>query len=63
MKNFFLKLVEELRLNLPEFNNDIQQQKLADKVDKDFVSGMLSGVNGTPAFYVNGKNLMTAQPT
>jgi protein-disulfide isomerase len=28
---------------------------LAKKVDADFESGIVSGVNGTPSFYVNGK--------
>jgi protein-disulfide isomerase len=27
---------------------------LVEKVDTDFESGILSGVNGTPSFYING---------
>lgn len=42
-------------LDLDRFKNDIQQQALADKVENDFESGMRSGVNGTPTFFIDGK--------
>ena len=50
-----MKLAEKLELNLPQFEEDIKSPKLAEKVDADFESGVMSGVNGTPSFYVNGK--------
>ena len=50
-----MKLAEKLELNLPQFEEDIKSSKLAEKVDADFESGVMSGVNGTPSFYVNGK--------
>lgn len=50
-----MKLAEKLELNLPQFEEDIKSTKLAEKVDADFESGVMSGVNGTPSFYVNGK--------
>jgi protein-disulfide isomerase len=52
---FLLQLAEKLSLNMDHFTKDMQSQKLADKVDSDFESGMRSGVNGTPAFFVNDK--------
>jgi protein-disulfide isomerase len=33
----------------------VENSELAKKVDADFESGVVSGVNGTPSFYVNGK--------
>ena len=49
------KLAEKLKLNITQFEEDIKSPKLAEKVDADFESGVMSGVNGTPSFYVNGK--------
>ena len=33
---------------------DIRAQKFADRVQRDFMSGVRSGVNGTPTFFING---------
>ena len=44
----------ELRLNIPLFKMDIQDPALAEKVERDFESGVRSGVNGTPSFFING---------
>ncbi|AZB32520.1 DsbA family protein [Chryseobacterium bernardetii] len=49
-----LKLAEKLSLNIPRFKVDIHKQELAEKVDTDFESGIISGVNGTPSFFING---------
>ena len=42
-------------LDLERFKNDIQKKMLSAKVEKDFESGVRSGVNGTPSFFINGK--------
>jgi len=42
-------------LDPERFKNDMQEKVLIDKVEKDFESGMRSGVNKTPTFFVNGK--------
>lgn len=52
---FLLELVEKLELDPHQFNVDIKKSELATKVDSDFESGILSGVNGTPSFFVNGR--------
>jgi len=52
---FLLELVEKLDLDPLQFNTDIKKSELAAKVDSDFESGILSGVNGTPSFFVNGR--------
>src|ERR1700704_1893170 len=44
----------ELRLNIPLFKMDIQDPLLSEKVERDFESGVRSGVNGTPSFFING---------
>lgn len=53
-ENLLMRLAQELKLNMPEFEKDLESIKLAEKVDSDFESGVLSGVNGTPSFFVNG---------
>ena len=35
----------------------------ADAVQRDFAEGQSIGVNGTPAFLINGKPIIGAQPT
>ena len=42
-------------LDLERFKNDIQKNTLITKVEKDFESGIRSGVNGTPSFFINRK--------
>ena len=41
-------------LDLESFKSDIQQIRLAEKVNRDFESGIKSGVNRTPSFFING---------
>lgn len=50
-----LSFANRLGLDMDRFKNDIQQKKLADKVEKDFESGLRSGVNRTPTFFINGE--------
>jgi len=49
-----MKLAETLKLNIPQFEKDIESIELAEKVDADLESGISSGVNGTPSFDING---------
>jgi protein-disulfide isomerase len=39
---------------LERFNNDLFSHAYAGRVREDFISGVRSGVNGTPTFFVNG---------
>lgn len=54
-ENLLMKLAEQLNLNIPQFEKDLKSIELAEKVDSDFESGIVSGVNGTPSFFVSGK--------
>jgi protein-disulfide isomerase len=53
-KEDLIKYAKKLGLALKEFENDIQDKSLGDKIEADFESGIRSGVNGTPSFYING---------
>ncbi len=46
---------KEAGLDMEQFKKDIGSDAVSDKVDADFESGVRSGVNGTPSFFVNGE--------
>jgi protein-disulfide isomerase len=50
-----LHFASVLKLNMDRFKKDVRQNFLIQKVEKDFESGIRSGVNGTPTFFINGK--------
>jgi protein-disulfide isomerase len=43
-----------LRLDLKRFDQDLADNVYAPRVREDFISGVRSGVNGTPTFFING---------
>jgi protein-disulfide isomerase len=45
---------EELGLDVERFATDLENQVHAPRVREDFISGIRSGVNGTPTFFING---------
>ena len=45
---------EQLALDLDRFDQELAEHVHAARVREDFMSGVRSGVNGTPTFYVNG---------
>lgn len=48
-------LAENLSLDIEAFEEALRSELLSAKIDADFFSGMRSGVNRTPTFFVNGK--------
>jgi protein-disulfide isomerase len=45
---------EQLGLDVGRFDTELSEHVHADRVHEDFLSGVRSGVNGTPTFYING---------
>ncbi|MGB2876206.1 MAG: thioredoxin domain-containing protein [Gaiellaceae bacterium] len=45
---------EEVGLDVERFVRDLAEHVHAARVREDFMSGVRSGVNGTPSFYING---------
>jgi protein-disulfide isomerase len=45
---------EELGLDVERFDRELAENVHAARVREDFMSGVRSGVNGTPTFYVDG---------
>jgi protein-disulfide isomerase len=52
---YLFTIAEKIGLDMEKFKSDIQKEELVNKIDADFQGGVISGVNGTPSFYVNGK--------
>jgi protein-disulfide isomerase len=53
----FVVYAGELNLNTDKFTIDMNSKDIKDKVDNDYQSGVKSGVNATPTFYLNGKQM------
>ncbi|MGI4834576.1 MAG: DsbA family protein [Janthinobacterium lividum] len=50
-----LGFAQQLGLDVNKFKQDLRAPATASKVEADFESGVRSGVNGTPSFFVNGQ--------
>ena len=48
------RFAEELQLDVARFSRELSAGTYASRVQEDFQSGIRSGVNGTPTFFVNG---------
>jgi protein-disulfide isomerase len=46
---------DALRLDLDRFGLELSQGTHKPRIREDFLSGVRSGVNGTPTFFINGK--------
>jgi protein-disulfide isomerase len=53
---------KELGLDAPKFEKCLADKPFKDAIDKDIADGGKVGVNGTPAFFINGRVLSGAQP-
>ena len=51
---FLVELAEGLGLSGAALAKSLESQEYAEKVRADFMSGVRSGVNGTPTFFING---------
>jgi protein-disulfide isomerase len=45
---------EKVGLDVERFDKELAEHVHAERVHEDFLSGVRSGVNGTPTFYING---------
>jgi protein-disulfide isomerase len=58
----YLRLARELGLNESKFKAALSSSKLAQLVDRDAAEGSRVGADGTPTFFVNGRQIVGAQP-
>jgi protein-disulfide isomerase len=48
-------LAGELKLDIALFENNLAAHRFRERVRRDFMGGVRSGVNGTPTFFINGE--------
>jgi protein-disulfide isomerase len=48
------QFIEELELDVERFDPEMNERRYQARVREDFMSGVRSGVNGTPSFFING---------
>ena len=58
----FVKLANDLGLNIKKFERDMNDPAIAKQVKADLEMADKLGVSGTPTFFVNNKRLVGAQP-
>jgi protein-disulfide isomerase len=49
-----LLYAEQLGLDMQPFADDLARHAYLERIREDFISGVRSGVNGTPTFFING---------
>lgn len=62
-EDYLVGVAEDLGLDTEKFRKDMNSGPIAEAVARDFSEGQQIGVTGTPAFIVNGRPIMGAQPT
>jgi protein-disulfide isomerase len=53
-RELVVELARRLKLDVSSFERDLDTGRFHDRVEHDFSSGVRSGVNGTPTFFING---------
>jgi protein-disulfide isomerase len=48
-----VEYASRIGLDVQQFESDLSNDVLIEKVEADFESGLRSGVNGTPGFFIN----------
>jgi len=49
-----VELARGLRLDPKRFEDDLDSGRFRERVERDFMGGVRSGVNGTPTFFIDG---------
>lgn len=50
-----IEYADQIGLDREQFQRDLESGSFKERVQEDFKSGVRSGVNGTPTFYINGE--------
>ena len=62
-EEYLVGIAEQVGLDIEKFREDLGSEWAAEAVEKDFEQGQQIGITGTPAFLVNSRPIMGAQPT
>jgi len=60
--NSFKQYAKDLGLDTTKFNSCLDSGRYTNEVQKDFQDGQSYGVSGTPTFFINGIEVVGAQP-
>ncbi len=52
--NRLVEMAQQIGLDVQRFKSELESGAYSSKVRDDFMSGVRSGVNGTPTFFING---------
>lgn len=58
----YVEWAKDLGLNTSQFETCLTSEKYAENVDGDTAAAGAAGASGTPTFYINGQQLVGAQP-
>ncbi len=58
----YAQYAKELGLDMAKFNADLSSPEIQASIQKDMQQGGSLGANGTPTFFINGRQLVGAQP-
>jgi len=61
-RTLFLKLAQDLNLNIADFTSCLDTNKYASLVSQEKAAAAAAGVNSTPSFFVNGTAIVGAEP-
>ena len=53
-ESYFTQFEGKLKLDVTRIGREVAQHAYAARIEEDFMSGVRSGVNGTPTFFING---------
>lgn len=53
--NYLVDYAKRIGLDTHRFEAKFPEPRYQEKVEQDLESGLMSGVNGTPSFYINGR--------
>jgi protein-disulfide isomerase len=62
-RDFLSSLADDLELDAAQFAHDSRSKEIQNKIETDFESGIRSGVNGTPTFFLNGAPVLSYDET
>lgn len=60
--DLFKAYAKDLGLNEQEFSQCLDENEKTQEIQKDYQDGAAAGVEGTPSFFVNGQQIVGAQP-
>jgi len=52
--SYFAKAETKMKLDAARITREVAKNAYSSRIEEDYMSGIRSGVNGTPTFFING---------